>query len=83
MRCPQTYGEYDVKTVNMKHFRVFCGFLLLIERRIKKQWDFDHVNFPYKDIGILTIATTVFLNRDFDLCGIFRECQQDGPISVY
>jgi hypothetical protein len=33
-----------------------------------KHRDFDHVNFPYTNIGILTCATTVFVEYEFDTC---------------
>jgi hypothetical protein len=34
--------------------------------RPSKNRDFDHVDVPYKNVWILTVATTVFLDRDFD-----------------
>jgi hypothetical protein len=36
---------------------------VLLYLYIHKRRDFDHVNFPYLHIGILTCTTTVFLNR--------------------
>jgi hypothetical protein len=42
-------------------------FVVFVYFPYKQLGDFDNANFPFINIGILTVATTLFLNRDVDM----------------